>query len=159
MSALFDVNKWALQLLPPALRRPVLFALFKSCVKPLKDIHDSYATFISLVNQKLSQISYTASLATWLNSVFYLPEGTIYIEDSKDNEVYLFKVGEEPENTYLFSEEGIPLYLQLQPQEKFDGFIIHVPAILATSDNLRIIRKWVDYYKIAGVNYKIEQYE
>lgn len=160
MSALFDVNKWTLQLLPPVLRRPVLYALFKSCLDPLKDLRDSYATYVDLVNQKLAQISYTASLAAWLNSIFYLPDGTIYIEDSIDRDVYLFTQGEVPEVTYLFTRtEEIPLYLELEPGEKFDGFIIRIPRALNTEDNLRIIQKWINYYKIAGVNYKIAEYE
>lgn len=56
----------------------------------------------------------------------------------------------------MFKEqEGNAPYLNYEPKEMFDGFYIHVPLRLATKENIQIINKWVSYYKIAGVNYRI----
>lgn len=147
-----------LQLIPPVLRRATVYILFRCCLHPLKELYDRYSNYIDLIDQKLAQLSYTATLSAWLNAVFYLPDGTIYIEDTIDKDVYLFFNKEVPDIRYLFTEEeSEPIYLRLKPDEdEFEGFIIHLPKQLATDDNIRIIQKWVDYYKIAGVNYKIE---
>ena len=156
MSLRFDVNKWLLHCLAPVLRRQVIYALFSCCLQPIKAIYARYADYTALVNSQLTSRSYTGALAAWLNSVFYLPEGTIYIEDSIDDTYYLFFKDEVPEVKYLFKEEeGNAPYLNYQPAETFDGFYIHVPAKLATEVNVQTINKWVSYYKIAGVNYKI----
>ena len=148
-------------MLPPSLRRQGMWTLIKCCLQPLVIIYDRYAAYVDLVNQKLTPISYTVALVNYLNSLFYLPAGTIYIEDTIDKEIYLFCDGEMPEATYLFtSYEGVPLYVELSPvPDDFEGFIIKIPESLASDDNIRKIKRWVDYYKIIGVNYKIESYE
>ena len=156
MSLRFDANKWLLHCLPPVLRRRVIYALFSCCLQPIKAIYARYADYTSLINSQLTSRSYTGSLAAWLNSVFYLPEETIYIEDSIGDTNYLFFKNEVPEVKYLFTnKEGNAPYFNYEPKETFDGFYIHVPARLATAANIQIINKWVNYYKIAGVNYKI----
>ncbi len=145
-----------LHCLPPVLRQRVIYALFSCCLQPIKEIYARYGNYVQQVNSQLNSRSYAGSLATWLNSVFYLPEGTIYIEDSIDDTYYLFFKNEVPGIKFLYTEqEGNAPYLNFQPTETFDGFYIHIPAKLATEANVQIIKKWVSYYKIAGVNYKI----
>lgn len=156
MSLRFDVNKWLLHCLPPILRRQVIYALFSCCIQPIKNIYARYADYVSLVNAKVAARSYAGALAAWLNSVFYLPDNTIYIEDSISDTHYLFYRNETPDAKYLFTQaEGNAPYLNFQTQELFKGFYIHIPATLNTPENLLIIEQWVGYYKIAGVKYKI----
>ena len=69
--------------------------------------------------------------------------------------------GEVPEEVYLgFDNEITEVYLSANdPSVLSGGFVVYVPSGLATEDNLRTIRKWVEYYKMAGTEYKIVAYE
>lgn len=156
MSMRFDVNKWLLHCLPPVLRQRVVYALFSCCLQPIRQLHDRYAEYADRAGIQLIPRSNAGLLASWLNEIFYLPEGTIYIEDSIDSNTYLFYEDESPQNTYLYTQdEGGLLHMYYQPSDAFNGFYVMVPESIATEANLKTIDKWIKYYKIAGVNFRI----
>lgn len=147
-------------LLPSILRRPVIYALFKCLLQPLRTISERYDEYISKVNLQIISRSGTIEMEAWLNSIFYLPEGTIYILDSSDAQNFLYLKGEGYATNYWHTKvEESPQYLNSIVNEVFGGFIVFIPETLSDEDNLKIIRKWVDYYRIAGTNYKIQTYE
>lgn len=156
----FDANRWIGHCLPPILRQPVLVALFKCCIQPIRQLHERYIDYAAQTEIQIVPRSSGGLLTHWLNSLFGLPYGAIFIQETADTSQYLFYDGEMPAETYLYTqEEGYPLYLHYLPVGTFEGFVVKVPASVATESNLKIIEKWVQYYKIAGVQYKIVVYE
>ena len=156
----FDTTRWLLLCLPPILRKPVLFALFSTCMQPLKTIAERCVAYAEDVNTRLMTRSYMGSLEVFLNNLFWLPQGTIYLADSIDDTYYLFYKTEYRELNYLYTkqEDNAP-YLFYQPKEEFHGVYVNIPERIATETNIQTISKWIEYYKLAGVEYKIMVYE
>lgn len=156
----FDINKWLLQCLPPLLRKKVIAAFFSCCSQPLNSIYQRYSAYIAEVNRKVTPRSYNGILETFLNSIFYLPAGTIYLEDSINDTHYVFAKDEVPDICYLYTAaENNNIYLNFKPDEIFEGVYVNIPSALASDENINTIKQWIGYYKIAGVNYKIQIYE
>lgn len=153
----FDVRKWVLQQLPPVLCQGVMAALMKCLSQPLKMIHEEFHRYATGTDQQLMHNSQTLMLQKWLNDIFNLPSGTIYIANYLSDQVYLHYADELPDDTYMCEkDEGDSIYLKSEITNEYGGFIVSVPKKFATEENLHTIRKWVDYYKVAGTIYKIE---
>lgn len=156
----FDVRKWILHQLPVVLRKTLLFAFLKSIVEPIRVLHREFEQYASSSDQQLMHNSQTLMMQKWLNDVLYLEQGTIYITNYLNDQVYMHYAGEKAEDLYMCNaEEGDSVYLKSQLTNEYGGFVVNVPAQLATADNIQTIRKWVEYYKAAGTVYKIISYE
>ena len=160
MSYRFDVDKWLLQQLPFVLRRPKLYALIRCVSVAISAVYTAFWSYSNNIRRRLDNTSQVISLERWLNNVFYL-DGDIVIKDYLSDNVYLHFAGEVPEEVYLgFDNEITEVYLSANsPSVLSGGFMVYVPSELATEDNLQTIRKWVEYYKMAGTEYKIGAYE
>lgn len=157
----FDVDKFALQQLPPLLRNRVIYALLKSLLAGLSWLQKKFTSYSDEVTGRLAVNGFTINLEVFLNDIFSLDQGTIYITDYESEKDYLHYYEEIADDVYMgYESEGDQLHLSSsQPDSLAGGFAVMVPAELATEGNLATIRKWVEYYRYAGTTYKISTYE
>lgn len=101
------------------------------------------------------------ALERWLNNIFYVNDA-VKVENFNSDIVYLNYKAESLEETLLsLNSEGIEEYLCYKKETENEisvGFVVKIPVTMATPDNLATIRKWVEYYRMAGTTYKIEVY-
>lgn len=156
----FDANKFALHQLPPCLRRKGIYALVKCLMAGISYVHSLFSSHRSSVMQQLNHNGSVMSLERFLNEKFCL-SGYIYIKDFLSANTYLHYEGETPEEVHVgYQDEGDIFHLSSnRPDDVSGGFTIMIPESMATDDNLAMIRKWTDYYRVAGTIYKIETYE
>lgn len=155
----FDAYKFSLQQLPPLLRGRVMSSLLKALTAAAEVVYDLFVAHRARVMRKLDYNGFTISLERFLNELF--DEDSIYITEFKSENVYLHYDYENLPNVYLgYQEEGDTISLSsTSPQDISGGFVVMIPSYLATDDNIALIRKWVDYYRMAGTIYRIESYE
>lgn len=158
----FDVDRWIIQQLPPILRRPAVYAFLRAFLFPLKQLVQSFTAYRESIDRQLSYNSFEIYLEKWLNDVLFYPSGTIYITDeilpiaglSFENEgadpVYMTNVDEDP---------AVPLELySTSPDLIISAFVVHVPSGITDAD-IALVERWVNYYKMAGTQYRIEVYD
>lgn len=158
----FDINKWVIQQLPLVLRRTVVYAMFKCVISSFNKVYDRYYAFSIDVFRKLDyNPSNTRLLQKWLNDIFYFSDGVIYLTNYLNDNIYIHYQDETPEEIYIgYQSEGDGIYLSSsEPGSEYGGFVVNVPAEMASQNNLRIIKQWIEYYKAAGTVYRIELYE
>lgn len=157
MYSRFDINRFALQQLPPLLRKKGIYALLRCLLIGLGTIYRSFTGYRESVLLQVNHNSSTASLQKFLNNLFGLQD-SITITDFKDVNVYLHNEDETNETVYMgYQDESIALNLSsVAPNMVTGGFEVNVPNKLVSADNLKTIRKWVDFYKPAGTTYKIK---
>lgn len=155
----FDVKKWILHQLPLALRRTVLWQFLQCIAKGFRHVSDDFQNYCTAIERQLGHNANTLMLQKWLNDLFYL-DNDIYITNYLNDNVYLHYQDEVPEDVYMsYQQEGEGLYLDSkEPSSGYGGFVVNVPSELGTKVNLRVIKNWVEYYKAAGIVYKIELY-
>lgn len=157
----FNIQHFSFKLLPPLLRTTRIKVLLLALIKPLSYVASKFDALLDLAGVRLGHGAFTVYLARYLNEVFGL-DAEICIEDRmKDMTVYLHRRGDDYDNVLMSfkSEELDTLVLPSErPGRIVGGFAVMVPSHIANEENLRIIRKWVDYYKYVGTNYTIEIY-
>lgn len=156
----FDTAKWILCILPPILRRPVLFALAKVLMNPVKELYQDFHAYKTDVDRQLTSNAFTAYLERYLNGLFYLTD-EIYIEDYVDEEkVYLAYATELADPVYIGDGgDDECLYLSSQrPDGIIGGFVINIPEFLNKPEYIAMIDKWAGYYKFSGTKHIIRVY-
>lgn len=158
-----DMDKLVTHLLPVALRKPMLHALMRALLIPVKALHARFIEYRDSVNDKLSYNAHVIYLEKFLNDLYGFENNKIYITDLVLHaDVYLYNKDENQEPLYLYDKDegGKDTYLYGSPALNLTGsFIVNIPASIDTPDTRKTIQKWVDYYKYAGTTYKIESYE
>lgn len=156
----YDVYKFALHQLPPFLRRRGIYALVKCIMIGLNQVYNSFIQHRKSVLLRLDHNGSSASLGRFLNDLFSL-NNEIYVTEFVNTNIYLHMTGETAEEVCLgYLSEGVSLDLSSSsPNDITGGFIVNVPSVLASDENIATITKWVDYYKTAGKIYKIQIYE
>ena len=132
----FDVNKWILHALPPVLRKPVIYRLLKAMLYPLKALYDAFYLWKAGADRSLSANAFTGPLEHHLNSLFYLPDGEIYITDYRDaDKVYMARKEEIAEIVYAgVKGEGIFYLPSMKPAALQGVFAVNVPEALASPE-------------------------
>lgn len=156
----FDANKFSLHQLPPFLRKKGIYAIIKCLMIGIDRVHSLFASHRESVTQQLKHNGTVMSLEKFLNDKFSL-SGEIYITEYLTDNTYVHNEGEIPEDVYMGrKDEGKNLVLSsASPEDVSGGFVVMIPEVLATDENIAVIQKWVDYYRAAGTTYKIESYE
>lgn len=157
MYSQFDINRFALQQLPPLLRKKGIYALLRCLLIGLGTIYRSFVGYRESVRLQVNHNNLTASMEKFLNDLFGV-EGMITITDFRDSNVYLHNADEAAESVYMgYQDESTPLNLSsVAPNMVTGGFDITVPTKLVNSQNLKAIKKWVDFYKPAGTSCNIK---
>lgn len=158
----FDIDRWIIDQLPPVLRRKAVYAFLRAMLLPVSQLAQAFTAFRDAAVRRLSTNSFVIYMEKWLNDVFFYPSGTIYITEEEISfaELSFQSEGEDP--VYMtFANENplVPLDLySFAPDTRLGRFVVHVPATMSAAD-LSIVAQWVEYYKFAGSQYRIETYE
>lgn len=158
----FDVDRWIIYQLPPILRRPTIYSFLHALLFPIKQLMQTFTTYREAIMRQLSYNAFEIYLQKWLNDLFFYQYNDIYITDEilpvpalsfqseGDDPVYMTAIDEDP---------AVALELYSSPtDDKIGAFVVHVPHVLTAAD-IAVVEKWVNYYKFAGTQYRIVQYE
>ena len=157
----FDIDRWIIHQLPPVLRTGAIFSFLKVFLYPVKQLLEVFGTYREAADLQLSYNAFTNYMQKWLNDVFFYTRDEIYITDEEfpapalsfddegDAPVYVTAVDEDP-------AVALDLY-SAPPGSKFGAFIVHVPPVMTQAD-IAVVEEWVNYYKFAGTQFRIEQY-
>lgn len=164
-----DIIKLGFQLLPPILRNKVIVALLKAMLKGIRDVHNRFYSYRTLVLNRLNITAGVQYIEKVLNDAFFLSENQIYIvsTDQRDETVLHFK-NEDLSPVYVGGNP--PLYVRAYDDvPKETSFIVYVPSFLCTSTNtiedkyggknLTTILNLLKIYKPAGRSFRITIYD
>ena len=158
----FDTDRWIIDQLPPVLRRKAVYAFLRAMLLPVAQLAQAFTAFRDAALRRLSTNAFVVYLEKWLNDVFFYPSGTIYITDEEISYAALAFQSEGGDTVYMtFADENplVPLDLySFHPDTRLSRFVVHVPATMTAAD-LSTVSQWVEYYKFAGTQYRIETYE
>ena len=157
----FDTDRWIIDQLPPVLRHQTVYAFLRAMLYPVAQLMQIFTAFREAAVRRLSANSFVIYLEKWLNDVFFYPSGTIYITEEVIPYVELSFQSEGNAPVYMtFADENplVPLDLySFSPLTKIGRFVVHVPAAMTAAD-LATVSEWVEYYKFAGTQFRIEIY-
>ncbi len=161
MSYRFDVDRWIIHQLPPILRRSAIYAFLKAFLAPVKQLQLAFQAWRESATRQVRSNAFVGTLEKRLNEVFFFTGNIIYITDEsfgrftlsfQEEEfppVYMSNQGEDPETPAVLES--------FRPDDLIGRFIVHVPSTMSAAD-LALVARWVNYYKMAGTEYTIEQY-
>lgn len=161
MSYRFDVDRWIIHQLPPILRRSAIYAFLKAFLAPVKQLQLTFQAWRESATRQVRSNAFVGTLEKRLNEVFFFTGNIIYITDEsfgrftlsfQEEEfppVYMSNQGEDPETPAVLES--------FRPDDLIGRFIVHVPSTMSAAD-LALVARWVNYYKMAGTEYTIEQY-
>jgi len=152
----FDIIKYVKQVLPPILRKTVLFEIAKILVSPLIYIYTMLSAYRISCNDKLGINGQVIYIEKILNDKNFLINNEIYITDITEKYNYIYPKGGEP--LYINTkDEGVNRYFKNKGEGKYSGdFSVNVPSFLA--DKVSDIRSLTNYYKPAGRGFIINIY-
>lgn len=158
----FDVDKWIIHLLPPALRKASIYAFLRCLLFPVKQLQAAFLTYKEGVDRQLTYNAFNDYLQRFLNGLFFFEYDAIYITDVVQDLTYLAFESEALSPVYMsFQDETPATALELSSKDPsiISGvFVVHVPAALSQAD-IATVANWVNYYKMAGTEFTIEVYE
>ena len=158
----FDVDKWIIQLLPPVLRKASIYAFLRAFLYPVKQLHSAFMAYKESVDTKLTYNAFQNSLERFLNGIFFFDYKAIYITDVEFDMAALSFEEEAVDPVYMSYYNETPATAlelsSLDPSLITGEFVVHVPAALSEAD-IATVRKWVNFYKMAGTEFSIEVYE
>lgn len=151
-----------MRLLPTFLRKDVIKAILWAILSPLDELVEIFNSLVIDSDRRLSHNSFTIYLEKFLNDLFGV-QGLIYITDFIDDWSVYLSTKEELYDYDIMTmrEEELPTIVlpSERPGTLRGYFIVNIPASLDTQENRALIARWVNYYKFAGTNFKIKQYE
>ena len=158
----FNIYAFAVRLLPTFLRTDVIKAILWAILNPLDELISKFNSIVTESDRRLSHNSFTIYLEKFLNDLFSVQE-LIYITDYIDDWSVCLSMKEELRDYDIMTmrEEELPTIVlpSDRPSTLRGYFIVNIPASLDTQENRALIARWVIYYKFAGTNFIIKQYE
>lgn len=160
-----DLQKFAMRLVPPVLRRTRLLAVLRTLVLPITHLYDRYNAYAltadvttKVTPQKFAMLQRVVMMGQDYTGV-RIKNGQYNARTSE-----FMHFAEEQQPRYLYFQVGdddnTPWYYRL-PDEFIYGasFVVEIPKKHQLSDVSRNVKAVVDRYKAAGTSYKIEWYE
>lgn len=157
----FDLNKWVLMVLPPILRKGLIYSLLKALVAPLQVIYERFEELRKKTDDTLSFNAHTMYLERALCRLLHLRDGSVYIKDFIDNDrLYLSFKHEINERNYIgSSSDDETIYISSRrPVPLVGRFIIYIPTASASDSNIAIVKRWTNFYKYAGTEFIVKTY-
>lgn len=158
----FDVDKWIIHLLPPALRKASIYAFLRCMLFPLKQLQQAFLAYKVQVDRTLAYNAFNDYLERFLNGLFFFEYKAIYITDVEYDRAYLALESEAVSPVYMSFQNETPAEAlelsSLDPSAITGAFVVHVPAALSQAD-IATVTNWVNYYKMAGTEFSVEVYE
>lgn len=155
----FDPERFAEDMLPPILRRPLLLALLRAILKPMTSLMARFSTLRDQSRKRLAVTGQTISLVETLRERYRLPEGIIYITEPSERQLYLFQESEGRTNLPIFfirEQRDASMVRFSEEGSQEPDFTLHLPDFLASEE--AEIRRFLDLYKPAGKRYAIKLY-
>lgn len=157
-----DLEKYVCLLLPPALRKRLLFAWLICIIAPFQTIYDEFLAYRKGVMNRLNFSGHVQYLEKVLNDEYMLKEREIFITDNKESVLYTYLVSENQPAIYLRlkAETGTEqVYVKKVNEWSYIGaFTVNIPVSLDTPDNMERMKALLNYYKAAGRKYIIVTY-
>lgn len=158
----FDVDKWIIHLLPPALRKASIYAFLRCMLYPVKQLQQAFLAYKESIDRQLTYNAFNDYLERFLNGLFFFEYKAIYITDVEYTRARLSFESEAVNPVYMSFQDETPATAlelsSLDPSAITGAFVVHVPAALSEAD-IATVRNWVNYYKMAGTKFTIEVYE
>ena len=114
----------------------------------------TFTAYREAAMRQLSFNAFTIYLEKWLNDIYITDDrllpAFLYEWNEFDVPVYMTFVDEDP---------AVPMELySTPPDDRIGFFIVNVPPVLSSED-IAVVEQWVNYYKFAGTQFTISQYE
>lgn len=155
-----DFPNKILENLPADKRSEFNAKLLEWWLSELESKHQQWYAF-GVAKMKIAKTtSQIGSLVKFLNSTFNT--SLIYITDAEAPESdYIYQDGEPYESLWLFLDgEAVPLGEQVYLDQDGEGsafdFIVWIPAILDTPENLELINNYLNQLVFAGIVWDIQ---
>lgn len=154
-----DFNDIAVKLTPIRLKRVKLISFVFSFLKPLNTLLIVFNQLRATTNYSLQFNGQVIYLEHYLNDLYDPINRGIYIQDTANTSAnYLFNDNEQRPPLYIHNEaeQGVIYLRNSDEDENVNHFIIKVPNGITYNELL--MRKQVDYYRVAGKQYTIQIY-
>lgn len=157
----FDLNKFVLMILPPVLRKGLLYSFLKALVSPLQVIYQRFELLRKKTNETLSFNAHTIYLERFLCELLHVKDGAIYIRDLVNNEKLYLSFKKELNDKHYIGDSSADekLYISSQrPVPLMGCFVIFIPLASASDSNIALVKRWTNYYKYAGTEFIVKTY-
>lgn len=151
-----DILKFALKVLPPVLRRNVLFAFMKVLLAPLVELQTAFIQYVRQCNDNIRVNGQVIYIVKAIKDYFLLDNDDVYITELETGTRTVYFRTKQP-YVYISNSANDPLYI---PNTSFNAqmrFVVNIPEYL--SDRIEEVRSIVDFNKPAGRQYIIRVYE
>lgn len=151
-----DILKFALKVLPPVLRRNVLFALMKVLLVPLIELQTAFIQYVRQCNNNIRVNGQVIYIVKAIKDYFLLDNDDVYITELEAGTRIVYFRTKQP-YVYIANTADDPLYI---PNTSFNAqmrFIVNIPEYLG--DRIEEVRSIVEFNKPAGRQYIINVYE
>lgn len=148
---------------PPLLRSVTMIDWGASLVKPLDDVMDLDWNYIYDQYIKGNLTGQKMVMQAGLNSLFRITQDPFILIETvrgQGGTTYMFNEGE-LQQTYMFNEvetEKTYMFNEAEDQGTTYDFIVKMPTIYASSENIDKLEKQVDIIKLTGRTYQIITY-
>lgn len=158
-----DVLQLNRDIAPPEQRTTKILAYFDSLASPLSTTWSQFVAFRNNINYKVAHNCQVARIEKVLNDRFDPGYHTIYLLNSGGLELIYFSPAIVLDEVYFApaTEAGLEVYFaDASLYEGYLGydFIVMVPAGLISESDEKEMRGLLNYYKLAGKNYRILYY-
>lgn len=159
-----DFKRLVILLLPVFLRKKLVISLVNALVTPVRDLHERFMAYRDAISKRLDFTGETRHLEKILNDEFPLAGDGISIKtvNSAAGNVSLHLKSEIHQPVYLYhatrGEHVVLVKAGTGSLHEGVDFVVNIPLALDTPGNVQKIKRIVDYYKMAGKQYKIETY-
>lgn len=151
-----DILKFALKVLPPVLRRNVLFAFMKVLLAPLIELQTAFIQYVRQCNDNIRVNGQVIYIVKAIKDYFLLDNDDVYITELDVSKKLLYFRNSES-YVYISNDINNPTYIYNTTYNAQMRFIVNIPEYL--SDRIEEVRSIVEFNKPAGRQFIINVYE
>lgn len=151
-----DILKFALQVLPPVLRRNVLFAMMKVMIVPLIELQTAFIQYVRQCNDNIRVNGQVIYIVKAIKDYFLLDNDDVFITELDVSKKLVYFRNREP-YVYISNDINNPTYIYNSTYNAQLRFIVNIPDYL--SNRIEEVRSIVEFNKPAGRQYIINVYE
>lgn len=151
-----DILKFALKVLPPVLRRNVLFAFMKVLLAPLIELQTAFVQYVRQCNDNIRVNGQVIYIVKAIKDYFLLDNDDVYITELDAGTRTVYFRTKQP-YVYISNTADDPLYITNTSFNAQMRFVVNIPEYL--SDRIEEVRSIVEFNKPAGRQYIINVYE
>lgn len=152
-----DWNRFAILMLPGAMRKPRIAKLMQLILLPIDTLHQAWQQWREENLYKIEHTGQVCLLRKSLNDTFDAAQRRIYIGNGQLNETQYIYTEAEAQEVYTGTEaEAETLYLRTEAETADTGldFIVYVPQEVFDAQ-VHALHGHIKYYKVGGKRYAI----